>query len=261
VYQYTKNSNKATFTPLAIIHRTINETSRQLVNILAIGAHPDDVEISMFGSLSAWKTIGAAISIAIVTDGARGGSGDLRKLSVQRAKEAEHSSRLLSASLRRLKFPDGDLHTNDRLHRALKNLLQEVKPDLVLTHAPNDYHADHRTLSSAISKAVNFEHPVLWCDTFYGTGFQPTHYIDITDYIDLKCAAIRCHTSQDPERFERIARRHNAFRAQQCGGIENEYAEAFRFEPVYPYADIRTLLPPAPRIRPIKDISNTTDTD
>ncbi|RUZ57581.1 PIG-L family deacetylase, partial [Mesorhizobium sp. M7A.F.Ca.US.007.01.1.1] len=67
----------------------------------------------------------------------------------------------------------------------------------------------------------------------------------------VKAEAIRMHQSQDPDRFVDIARTQNAFRAGQCNGAQGSSAEAFRFEPSFPFADIRALLPPAPAIRKV----------
>jgi LmbE family N-acetylglucosaminyl deacetylase len=130
-------------------------------------------------------------------------------------------------------------------------VIRAIDPDLVVTHAANDYHADHRALSAAVSQAVNFAAPVLWMDTLNGTGFLPTHYVDVTAQFPAKCAAIRCHESQDPERFVLSATRQAAFRAGECNGGPQARAEAFRFEPRFPFADIRALIPKAPAVCPI----------
>jgi hypothetical protein len=94
---------------------------------------------------------------------------------------------------------------------------------------------------------------VLHADTLGGVGLQATHYVDITRHFPEKAAAIRTHVSQDPERFVAAAAALNGFRARQCNAPEGGFAEAWRFEPVFPFADIRGLLPPAPEIRPIHD--------
>lgn len=223
-----------------------------MTRILALGAHPDDIEISMFGTLSAAAAQGAELHYAIATDGARGGAGDPAVLARARRAEAARAAAMLGASPRFLDFPDGELVADAALVGALKALIAEVDPDLVVTHAPNDYHADHRALAEAVRLAASFAAPVLFADTMNGVGFAPTHYVEITAHFEVKAEAIRAHASQEPERFVERMRAQNGFRAGQCNAPADSYAEAFRFEPVFPFADIRDLLPPAPPVRPVR---------
>ncbi|PBB97976.1 PIG-L deacetylase family protein [Mesorhizobium sp. WSM3862] len=221
------------------------------MKILALGAHPDDIEIFMFGTLAAYAALGAELTFAIATDGAKGGKGDPKSLVKTRREEATEAAGLLGVTPRFLGFPDGALVADAVLIDTLKALIGEVQPDLAITHAPNDYHGDHRALSDGVRIAASFEVPVLHADTLGGTGFSPTHYVDISSHWDLKGQAILAHRSQGPEHYLNGARMQNAFRAGQCNGAPGALAEAFRFEPVFPFADIRELLPPAPRIRPV----------
>ncbi|HMO72511.1 MAG TPA: aminotransferase class I/II-fold pyridoxal phosphate-dependent enzyme, partial [Paracoccaceae bacterium] len=130
-------------------------------------------------------------------------------------------------------------------------LIADATPDLVLTHAPNDYHADHRALSAAVSQAAGFAVPVLHMDTMNGTGFAPTHWVDVTDHWPAKEAAILVHETQAPARFVAMANRQAAYRAGECNALPEGRAEAFRFDARFPFADIRGLLPPAPPLRPV----------
>jgi LmbE family N-acetylglucosaminyl deacetylase len=221
------------------------------LKILALGAHPDDIEIFMFGTLAAYAAQGAELTFAIATDGAKGGQGDPAVLAHVRREEATAAAALLGAAPRFLDFPDGELVADAALIGALKALIRETGPDLVITHAPNDYHADHRALSDGARIAASFAVPVLHADTMGGTGFSPTHYVDISAHADIKAKAIRMHQSQDPDRFVDGARTQNLFRAGQCNGAQGALAEAFRFEPTFPFTDIRELLPPAPPIRKV----------
>ncbi len=221
------------------------------MKVLALGAHPDDIEIFMFGTLAAYAAQGAELTFAIATAGARGGPGDPGHLARVRREEATAAAALLGAIPRFLDFPDGALVADAALIGALKALITQTRPDLVITHAPYDYHGDHRALSDGIRIAASFAVPVLHADTLGGTGFLPTHYVDISGHGDLKARAIRAHRSQEPERFAAMARTQNLFRASQCNGAPEALAEAFRFEPSYPFADIRALLPPAPPIIPV----------
>ena len=222
------------------------------MRILAIGAHPDDLEIFAYGTLAAWRAMGADLALAVATDGARGGAQPPDTLRAMRASEtAAALAPLGSAPVRMLGFGDGELRADAGLEHSLRALIAELQPDLVLTHAPNDYHADHRALSMAASQAAGFSAPVLWMDTLNGTGFTPTHWVDVTPHWPAKEDAIRAHTSQDPERFVFGANRQAAFRAGECNAPPDHRAEAFRFDPRFPFADIRALLPAAPPLRPI----------
>jgi LmbE family N-acetylglucosaminyl deacetylase len=187
----------------------------------------------------------------VATDGAAGGQAPPDELRRTRRAEAEAAAALLGAAPRLLDFPDGALHPDAALIEALRALVRDERPDLVVTHAPNDYHADHRALAAALSQAVGFAAPLLWMDTLNGTGFAPTHWIDVTPQFALKLAAIRRHVSQDPERFAIAATRLAAFRAGECNGGPDARAEALRFEPRFPFADVRDLLPPAPPLVPV----------
>jgi LmbE family N-acetylglucosaminyl deacetylase len=221
------------------------------MKVLALGAHPDDLEIFAFGSLLAWRAMGAELIPAVATDGAGGGQADPATLRAARRAEATAAAALLDAEPRFLDFPDGTLLPDRALTDALRALIRDTRPDLVLTHAPDDYHSDHRALSAATSHAVNFAAPLMWYDTLGGTGFTPTHWIDVTTHFDTKVAAIRLHASQDPERFVAMTTTQAAFRAGQCFGGPDARAEVFRFDPRFPFADIRALLPPAPPVRPV----------
>jgi LmbE family N-acetylglucosaminyl deacetylase len=229
------------------------------LKILALGAHPDDIEIFMFGTLAAYAAQGAELTFAVATDGARGGKGDAAALARVRRQEATAAAALLGAEPRFLDFPDGELVADAALVGALKALIGKTGPELVITHAPNDYHADHRALSDGVRIAASFAVPVLHADTMGGTGFSPTHYVDTSAHAEIKAKAIRMHQSQDPDRFVDIARTQNLFRSGQCNGAQGSLAEAFRFEPMFPFADIRALLPPAPAIRTVMVSSGRVD--
>ena len=147
------------------------------MKILALGAHPDDIEIFMFGTMAAYAAQGAELTFAVATDGAKGGKNDPAVLARVRREEATAAAALLGAVPRFLDFPDGELVADAALIGALKTLIRETGPELVITHAPNDYHADHRALSDGVRIAASFAVPVLHADTMGGTGFAPTHYV------------------------------------------------------------------------------------
>jgi LmbE family N-acetylglucosaminyl deacetylase len=219
--------------------------------ILAVVAHPDDAELSCWGSLLAWKTMGATLGLVIASSGELGARRQTAgpALALQREAEATSSAQSLGVQPQFLRQADGGLQADARLRVMLEDIMGQFRPDLIATHAPNDYHSDHRAVSQAVHMAASFKAPVLWFDTLAGTGFEPTAYVDITAHMSAKEAAMRQHASQEPERFVQSMRQQNAWRARQCNMAEGGFAEAWRFEPSYPFADIRSLLPPSPPVR------------
>lgn len=222
------------------------------MKLLAIGAHPDDIEILMGGTVAAFQAQGDEVVPVIATDGSKGGTIAPDELVAIRGEEAVAAAAVFGLTPVILGFPDGGLRAEGLVIDRLADLIRTERPQLIVTHAPNDYHGDHRALSDAVRIAANMVAPVMWMETIMGVGFVPTHYIDITPYFELKRAAIRAHRSQDPERFVDMAELGGRYRSAQCNANAG-YAEVFRYEPVFPFGDIRNLLPPAPGVSPVRD--------
>jgi N-acetylglucosamine malate deacetylase 1 len=226
------------------------------MKILAIGAHPDDLEILMGGTIAAFQAQGDEVIMVTATDGAKGGTDPGPALVRTRAREAKAAAAVFGIEPVMLGFPDGGLRADTPVIDRIAALIRDQRPHLVITHAPNDYHGDHRALSDAVRIAANFIAPVMWMETILGVGFAPTHYVDITPHFVRKLRAIRKHRSQDPERFVEMAELGGRYRSAQCN-VPQGYAEVFRIEPIFPFADIRNLLPPAPGLSRVKDRAAT----
>ena len=220
------------------------------MHIALIMAHPDDADIYCGGSIAAWRSMGATVTILIATDGSKGGDFDPEELAQLRSKEATAAATVLDVNLIQLNFQDGELSQSEEFASRLTTEILCLQPNLLVAHAPNDYHADHRAVSAGALIAASFRAPVLWVDPMMGNDFLPNYYVDITSFQDLKEQAILCHTSQGPENFVEMSRVQGRFRSAQCGQLEG-FAEAFRHDPIHPFADIRSLIPPAPPLQPI----------
>jgi LmbE family N-acetylglucosaminyl deacetylase len=221
----------------------------KMLKIMAIGAHPDDIEIFFYGTLAACRDRGDVISLVVATDGAAGGDDPGPALAERRRGETERGLVQLGNPIM-LDLPDGRLAETTGVAAKLRDVVTETNPDLILTHAPEDYHPDHRALSHLVADIASFSCPVLLADTLMGVGFDPEVYIDITAYADEKHDAIMAHESQEPHRFSRAATIMNRFRSAQCNAPDDHRAEAWRIESRFPFADIRLMLPPSPPMRP-----------
>ena len=218
------------------------------MKVLGIGAHPDDIEIFMYGLLSIFKKEGHQVYTMIATDGAKGGAISGKKLAIERVNEAIKGLEKLSSPIF-LNLPDGDLGEVLEHRKIIKDSILNIMPDLIITHSENDYHADHKSLSLITKGAVSHYIPVLYCDTLMGINFNPNYYVDITDYYEFKKEAILKHKTQKPNRFVDLFELMNSYRAAQCNSPKGKYAEAYSFVPSFPFSDIREILPPPLKLR------------
>ncbi len=219
------------------------------MKVLAIGAHPDDIEIFMYGILSCFKKNGNEIFLTVATDGSQGGINVNNNLSGIRALETKKALKNLGI-LKLLNLRDGNLgYLSNDLIKIKKNI-EEIEPDLIITHYEKDYHSDHINLSKLVKQVASHYIPIIYCDTMMGINFNPCYFIDITEFYKEKIIAIRKHESQSPERFVNLIKLMNSFRAAQCNAPLGTYAEAYYYEKSFPFSDIRNLLPPSLKIRP-----------
>ena len=218
------------------------------MKILALGAHPDDIEIFMYGLASIYKKEGNEVFTMIATDGSKGGSIGGKLLSKKRENEAIAGLEPLSTPIF-LNIPDGELGEDFYHKKIIKDNILKVMPDLIITHSQNDYHADHRSLSLLTKSAVSHYIPILYCDTLMGVNFNPNFYFDITEYFELKKIAVLKHKTQRPERFVDLFKLMNSYRAAQCNAPIGYYAEAYSYIPSFPFTDIREFLPAPLKIR------------
>ena len=216
------------------------------MKVMFCGAHPDDAEIYMFGTLLAYRKAGHDVGLVMACSGNGGTSARSahQPLTVTRREEAEKGAAVLGARLTALDFPDMSLGENRmRLAARLQHLFSQEQPDIVFTHSPTDYHADHRVLSAVVTLAAAESRPVVYTDTLKGADFQPSHFVDIADHLDQKLKAIHLHHSQKPRRYMLAARTLAEQRGQEATGRADARMEAFRFDARTGQRDISRLLP------------------
>jgi LmbE family N-acetylglucosaminyl deacetylase len=159
--------------------------------ILAIGSHPDDVELGCFGTLARFKQMHSAITLCVLSDGGRHGFSDTRR------QESEASARLIEAPLVFGGLTDTEIPEGHPTISIIENVIEGFEPTAVFVNSQNDTHQDHRNVTRATLSASRHVPLVLFYQTPSSTRqFNPTVYVDISDFIELKMAAIQLHASQ-----------------------------------------------------------------
>ncbi|MEV6275962.1 PIG-L deacetylase family protein [Nocardia sp. NPDC051832] len=234
------------------------------MRVMAIGAHPDDIEILAAGTLACYRLDGHAVAICVMTNGELGAeSGDRAAVAELRRQEAQRSAEIIGATLYWLGEPDGFLFDTTPTRMALLAAVRDFAPDILLTHDPADYHPDHRTASlialnvrqlasaeliETAEPVLNSAPPVLYMDPLALTGTAAETWVDISATIETKREMLRCHQSQNAwmRRMHELdyvdyVDKQAALRGLQCGVA---FAEGFRDARVFPVtANTTALLP------------------
>ena len=235
------------------------------MRILAVGCHPDDVEIACAGTLAKCVARGDTV---IVCHASSGNLGHViippDELTVMRHAEAVKAGKMAGIEVIAGGFDDLEIYEGNKEARdKMVDIIRYADPDVIITHDPDDYMPDHVSVSKLVFDAsftatlpnyhtANTKNavklvPIYYMDTLAGVGFNPTEYVDVTDYIDLKLQMLECHESQivwmrdhDGIDFPDMVRTCSRYRGYQCGA---DYAEGFRQCQVYLKGTTKRLLP------------------
>jgi LmbE family N-acetylglucosaminyl deacetylase len=220
--------------------------------VLAVYAHPDDADVACGGTLARWAKAGSAEHLIVCTDGGKGTfdpAVDPVQLAARRAQELGESSALIGlTSIANLGYRDGELTDSVEFRGRLVEQVRALRPAVVCGHDPTavffgqDYfnHRDHRIAGAALLDAVapasalphyfpdaGPAHPV---SLMLMTGtLEPDDWVDVTDTIEAKAAAVECHRSQfagQSEGWAGEAVRRRAAEEGRRAGVG--YAEGFR---------------------------------
>ncbi len=237
-----------------------------MVDVLAIGAHPDDVELTMGGLLLRLRDAGRSVAILDLTRG----EGGTRGTPETRAAEAEAARRLLGAEERViLDHGDGALEPSLPVRRSVVDAIRRHRPSLVVAPHWNDLHPDHAAAGEAV-RSVRYvcgmanwhpgahapHRPRTWLWSMHHTEFPPSVVVDVTAVWDRAVALARCFSSQlhrpgSPEPPTNIASadflprweaRHRWFGEK----IRVRYGQAFFHEGPLAVHDVIPLLGPPP---------------
>lgn len=212
------------------------------MKILAIGAHPDDIDIYAGGMLLKCAQRGDEIKMCVVTSGNIGHYDYNREeLAAIRKKEQTDSANILGAEIKFLGF-DERIVDNSETRDAIVNIIRWADPDVIFTHWPEDSSVDHHIIGNIVKQSLlclkwknqETEYPpisklpkVFFWEPNGGFNFQPEQYVDISDVMDKKRSMLACHKSQVEleQDYMHAIEAMGMFRGLQSG---YKYAEGFK---------------------------------
>lgn len=231
-------------------------TDDQVQRVLVVSAHPDDHDFGAAGCIATWTAAGIAVTILVLTDGQAGGFDptiDRADMPGIRHREQRAAAALLGVEdLRFAGHVDGELEPTPAVVRDIVRVIRDVRPQrMVFQSAQRRYdrlgasHPDHLAAGEAAIRAVfpasrnpfafvellEHEHLQPWTvsEFWLSAHTETNHVVDVTQVMDTKLAALRCHASQHPDQDEiaSFVRGWMAETARLAGLPEGHYAEAF----------------------------------
>lgn len=207
-------------------YRIKPETTTQARKILAIGAHPDDLELACGATLAKLVDAGHEVRTMVMSGGSRGGDSAVRIMEAARGSEYMGAAEVCVHD-----FTDTSLADhNQEMVDAIEQAIRTFNPDVVITHSGNDYHQDHKAVHDATMRAAR-QHSSILCfeSPSASRQFNPSVFVDIEDYVDVKVHAVSMHRNQKGKPYMTADRVRSlaAFRGAQ---VRTAFAEGF--EPV-----------------------------
>jgi LmbE family N-acetylglucosaminyl deacetylase len=162
------------------------------MNILAIGPHPDDIEIGCGGTLIKYAQKGHNVFMLIITRGEMGGQGEIRYREQLDAANIIGTREVLWGDLRDTELLDKG---NEIIHLVERHI-DSIKPSFIFVNFVDDTHQDHRTVNRSVLSATRYVKNVMFYEVPTTNNFTPNVFVDIGSVLDMKLEALKAHASQ-----------------------------------------------------------------
>ncbi len=164
-------------------------------SVLAIGAHPDDIEVGCGGILLNHVAQGHEVAVLVLT------GGDVSGMPAERAREASRAAELMSVRLFHANVAEASVAMGSATINEITRVIDEVNPDTVYTHSEHDFNQDHRNTHQATLAAARSV-PRLFCyqSSSSTVDFHPNRFVPVDEFMDRKLAVLRSYTSQVRQR-------------------------------------------------------------
>jgi LmbE family N-acetylglucosaminyl deacetylase len=162
------------------------------MNILAIGPHPDDIEVGCGGTLVKYAQGGHDIFLLLISKGEMGGEADIRYKEQMKAAEIIGAKDVFWGG-----FTDTELldKGNEIIH-TVEGYIKEIQPSFIFVNFFDDTHQDHRTVSRSVLSAARYVRNVMFYEVPTTNNFTPNVFVDIGSVLDSKVEALKAHASQ-----------------------------------------------------------------
>jgi len=161
------------------------------MRILALGAHPDDIEAGCGGTLTKYARNGHRIFLMVMTEGERGAGRGGRRVEQEKAAKILGVERIYWGN-----YPDTKLPVDRALIQKIERVVREVDPHFIFVNFHDDTHQDHRHLALSTVTATRYTKNVLFYEGPTTQSFSPTVFVDIDAVLNDKVQALCAHESQ-----------------------------------------------------------------
>jgi len=161
------------------------------MNILALGAHPDDIEFGCGGTFLKFSKEEHNIYFLVLTKGEFGGDPELRQKEQKKAAELLGIRKIFWGG-----YTDTELPNDRIIITYIDKIIQEVNPDEVYVNYIDDIHQDHRILARCALAATRYIKKVFFYEDYTSCNFDPDIFVDIEDVLERKQNLIRLYETQ-----------------------------------------------------------------